>query len=1394
MKSLMKSSDFIQFLDAEKIKTWFDLGLFIDRVRENRKIPAKVFDGDYEQFSEHLSNGNMAFLSFYYSIDGVTIEADKYAQSFEKQFPGIKIHFLAGNIKKEAKAILTGDYKFKQIPEADGFDKWSLYKSFFQTKLQRGSTEYNQLIGDFWAQTKRIAKNLAQYIEKSKIDLLYLINTNSNPGNVSLSLAIILVSEYMGIPVINNNHDFYWEGGASLIDIETGKQKNGPRDFFFTNYHLGEFFTIIQVCFPWEARHWMNININKEQSEHLILNDGHNPFNVREIGTAIDIEKFNKISKGRKEEAFFQLRQIFSRYSKTLITYSTQDVLSTGLVSEKNPRPILIGAKTRRIEEFISENIVFLQPTRIVGRKRIEVSFRLIEKLLKYDRFVHRFIENPGLKLTILVSGPIPSGQYGYFLELIKRFKILLEALPDFVRLNVFLGFTFGETDKKIFKQKNPNPIGLTELYSISSLILLPSKTEGRGLPIIEAAAAGVPIFCRRYSPQKVYSAVIGEHLPEDMRLKVIEFEHVKIKNSHLKAISNQVFFPHFATDDIEHNQKVVRKRYSMESLQNDLSEIIQRLHLQLSNNSQNADLTCTTFNEYLKFTQQSSKNYQKLFPWQNRMPIAGNGQLLFMHYLKSLIDPSFFRIEEQNTRGMIFDVAEHLFLSDTSSSDYSEEKIQRFYNAIDNVFYYKDGEFSIRHDHALPYRHRNKNKYPYQELTFQELTGFVNKLYIQIFEPTYKHVLIKNLPFFTDWNLALSQLTGSSKIRIDDRKKLEKRLKANVPIAYFPGKYTKSELDFFVLKSIRIRLNLPVNKRLTNSIIDNYKSSLAPIYIFAQESNLAKWPRVNEIIEYVESGADEELKLLYEHKILKIVPTSQLSIGIHFNQLGEEALAKLVAIKNKNGFIISTRRNSAFTSDLIDIDRFHIGRVTTCFGAELMGLKKEDGYIQFVPAGIRPTLAFPTPIQTAKEFSELLKSELYKELCIEYGERNVLAHIKKQSESHGDTVKNILLNMNRLFSDGNAIESSSVIGLFDDGMPYQGVISIVNSEKKGKKMNFEIVSSPAGKPKRVTDFIEEFEEQQNKKVSIAWNGGYILNPELVGKLGLPETYIGSPLGLLIKNGQTLALPLFNKPAFIIYPNGKVDIKRVNSSQGLTISSQSGKIVLKPENYNAFDTNSSHDFIYFDLWHNNKQIATNGRTVVQLVGTTIKAIRQTTKDEKIELLPVGLTFMVKPEALPTDWELDKTLDIKLNEYPKMLHAVEAGPLLLDNGEFCLDMEVEAWTNDFSIATQAARLDFTDMRGPKIAVGVRNDGSFAVLTINGRIRESVGATHIDMANLMKKHGMIKAMGFDPGGSSTLVVNGKNMNISPYNSRYEYSIYALPPEARGVANAVLCYFEE
>ena len=192
---------------------------------------------------------------------------------------------------------------------------------------------------------------------------------------------------------------------------------------------------------------------------------------------------------------------------------------------------------------------------------------------------------------------------------------------------------------------------------------------------------------------------------------------------------------------------------------------------------------------------------------------------------------------------------------------------------------------------------------------------------------------------------------------------------------------------------------------------------------------------------------------------------------------------------------------------------------------------------------------------------------------------------------------------------------------------------------------------------------------------------------------------------------------------------------------------------------------------------------------------TVKEIIRSQKGQSVPIIPVGLTLSIPASKFSEKiFRLDQKLSIKLHsdkqiDWSTVRHAVEAGPSLVYNGRSAIDMHAEGWKTVNSINTQAARLDFTDMRGPKIAVGLSKQGKLLVLAINGRIRESVGATHFDMAEILISYGAEKAMGFDPGGSSTLVVNGKTLNISPYNKEYEKDVHSLPPQPRFVANAVL-----
>ena len=1388
----MTVAKMMEVLQKEKINTWFDLGLFIDRFKELNSVPSARFRGSYIQFKNQIENGGVGFITYAYSVDGVTMEILKYAKIFRAKFPNIQVHLISGDFEEESNKLIDPAYKKFSMKEAQGFNKWDLYKKFFFTKLERGSIEYNSLVLEYWDEVLSITEILGNYVEKNDLSLFYLVNVASNPGNVALTLAIVFISEYLGIPVINNNHDFYWEGGNSEINRIEKDLDPGPRDFFFTNAHLGEFFSQIEVLFPWESRSWLTVNINEEQSMHVIKENGHNPANVSLIGTAVDVAEYKNTSKRKKINTFYQFERVLSRYKNTLVSWSVKDVIVKKLIDPDNISPILIGSKnTRSIKNFMSENIIFLQPTRVIDRKRIEVGFELIRKLFEKQIFRNKFNEAPKLKLTILVTGPIAGGHSDYFFGLIKQFDKCINELDTQYRSKIYLAFLFSELDKERFKKQFEKPAGIVDLYNIASLVLLPSETEGRGLPIIEASACGSPVFCRRYYPEHVYDEVIGEHLPEEERLNVIDFEDDKINDEQLERIIEEVFYPHLASYVLRHNQKVVEKRYSLEALKKNLKEILYQLYLQLKSNSTNKNnvkLELESYNQKLSF---SNEDLRALMNTEKRHYLPGFNRLAYMLNLKSLIDPSAFRAEESQIKGSIYTFAHEMFKDDPEHKAIPSNKKHEFFNSIDNIFRIQDGELGIQHDHSFAYRHRNRKNYPYRNFTYQEITGLVNILYHKIIQPELHYKVDKGNHFFTDWNLALSQLTASTELMIDDRDVLIKKMKQNIPLGVFSGKYVKHELEFFVLQAIRSRYNLKLQEELTKEVISSNTKSIEPVYLFLREKPIRGSASAEEIVQYIEQGFDDELKLLLKFGLLKIVKTKQWCVGIHFPLLGEEALKVLNYIREEKGLLISHHRNAAVMTDIVDIDRVHIDRVVEPLMANIMGIPEGSGYIQFVPASVRTCLAYPTPVQTALDFHKALKSSEFQALIKKLGSEIVFEAIRQDAINQGSPIKTVLKSLKEKETDKkNPVEYSFVNGVYTDGLPWNGALAITKNTKDGARWKYITLSR--GKTRKVTKFVKEYEYSSRKKVEIAWNGGYILNPELVGKLGIPESYIGSPLGMLVSDSIVKSPPLFNKPALLVYSDGEIDIQLVNAKNGFIISDGDQHIEFTRKNYNLSKPGESP--CYYDLLYDKKQLPGNGRVIVRLAGNVVKEVIYTKNGEKVNMIPVGLTLSFDNKDFPAEmFSVEKPVAISLTGYEKVQYAVEAGPMLVENGKFCLDMNKEGWKTQNSIRTQAARLDYTDMRGPKIAVGINKEGNLVVLTINGRIRESVGATHIDMANILLKFDIQKAMGFDPGGSSTLVVRGEVLNISPYNHDYERNIYSLPPEPRAVSNAVLGIYE-
>jgi exopolysaccharide biosynthesis protein len=64
--------------------------------------------------------------------------------------------------------------------------------------------------------------------------------------------------------------------------------------------------------------------------------------------------------------------------------------------------------------------------------------------------------------------------------------------------------------------------------------------------------------------------------------------------------------------------------------------------------------------------------------------------------------------------------------------------------------------------------------------------------------------------------------------------------------------------------------------------------------------------------------------------------------------------------------------------------------------------------------------------------------------------------------------------------------------------------------------------------------------------------------------------------------------------------------------------------------------------------------------------------------------------------------------------------------------------------------------------PRTAIGQRSDGAVLLLVIDGRQVSSLGATYLDVAEVMLSYGAVNACNLDGGSSSVMWYGGKYIN--------------------------------
>ena len=572
---------FAELLDDFTPRDWDNISAFLVAIRDRDKPRLLPPSNDYIS----LFGEGTAFITFSYGIDGVSIEISKYAATLNSIYSPsttrLDLHFIGGDFQVQVDSILKSDWHRFRLDGIDGWNKWDdgeWFDALYQKEMRSNSRQSASIACEMYTQARRIAEVLAEYLVENHITFLVPVNVASNPGNFALTLALVLVSEFLGVYVLNSNHDFYWESGKPPADRLPGEEP-GVRDHFFRNIENKSFFSLFEMIYPWNGSRWLQVNINARQSRKLVDRYGFPVDKVSEISTCISDTFFESYTRAEVLDIRIRMAHILSSGYEVMNPNPVGEHLAQLDSWMADQIPVILGSQPGlSIDPRSEELIVILQPTRIVGRKRIERNFELLKELLDKSALGKVFIDHTDLQLILQITGPTPEEHQEDLEKVLCSYRDIICTLPAELSDRIFIAFSVGQEAHESFDRKGYSPLTMPEIYRMADVVVFPSETEGRGLPIIESSASGVPIICSQYDPQEVFEDVVGTHLPDDLRIRYTLFPEGDFTDDFLCDVSDLILNPQRRMDVIEHNREAVRARYSHASLIKAFQRLLEQL------------------------------------------------------------------------------------------------------------------------------------------------------------------------------------------------------------------------------------------------------------------------------------------------------------------------------------------------------------------------------------------------------------------------------------------------------------------------------------------------------------------------------------------------------------------------------------------------------------------------------------------------------------------------------------------------------------------------------------------------------------------------------------------------------------------------------------------------
>jgi glycosyltransferase involved in cell wall biosynthesis len=425
---------------------------------------------------------NVGFISTRFAgTDGVSLETAKWANVFEKN--GFACFYLAGELDRPRKhSYLVEEAHFLHPDIRD------IFRNCFDARVR------SRLVTRKIHEVKRKLKDhLYTFIEKFNLDLLVPENSLTIPLNIPLGIAITEVISETGMPAIAHHHDFFWE-----------------RQHFMIN----ACWEYLNMAFPPHLPSIEHVVINSSADNQLSLRTG---ISARIIPNVMDFDHPPPVS-GNFESC----------------------ALNPG---ENHPSTDTYAADVRRSLGVADDELLILQPTRVVARKGIEHAIELVSRL--------------GMKAKLIISHA--SGDEGYDYERrVREYSKLMKVDTYFVSsvINEQRGKT--RNGRKVYT--------LEDIYPHADLVTYPSNFEGFGNAFLEAIYFCRPIVVNTYS---IYAIDI-----KPKGFSVIELDGY-VTDEAVRQTQKILTDPELRKKMVTHNYETAKKYYSYTILGKKLRNLI---------------------------------------------------------------------------------------------------------------------------------------------------------------------------------------------------------------------------------------------------------------------------------------------------------------------------------------------------------------------------------------------------------------------------------------------------------------------------------------------------------------------------------------------------------------------------------------------------------------------------------------------------------------------------------------------------------------------------------------------------------------------------------------------------------------------------------------------------